>query len=132
MTGTPVRRVGQIWRAAWSLAYNPGVASAAVDTTRWEVTQPARRRERVRAKAVAAIPWWYSPWGHLAFPSLVGLGMIAVARCSLERPSALELLFVPLVLVLVNLNEWHIHRNILHRRTWPLESCSGATRRSIT
>ena len=28
---------------------------------------------------------------------------------------------MPLVLVLVNLNEWHIHRNVLHRRTWPLE-----------
>ena len=39
----------------------------------------------------------------------------------LDHPTLLELLVVPLVLVLVNLNEWHIHRNILHARTWPLE-----------
>lgn len=91
------------------------------DTRAWEVTQPAGKREQVRARAVAAIPRWYSPWGHLAFPSLVGLGLIAAAMALLDRPSPLELLVVPLVLVLVNFNEWHIHRNVLHRRTWPLE-----------
>src|SRR5262249_40955362 len=84
-------------------------------------TQAPSGREQVRAEAVAAIPWWYSPWGHLAFPSFVGLGLIAVSIALLEHPTPLELLFVPLVLVLVNLNEWHIHRNILHQRTWPLE-----------
>jgi hypothetical protein len=91
------------------------------DTREWEVTQPPNRRERVRAEAVAAIPSWYSPWGHLAFPSLVGLGLIACAAALLERPSPLELLFVPLVLALINLNEWNIHRNFLHSRFWPLE-----------
>ena len=73
---------------------------------------PARSRE---------IPRWYSPWGHLAFPSVVGLGLIAASIALLDHPTPLELLVVPLVLVLVNLNEWHIHRNVLHRRTWPLE-----------
>jgi hypothetical protein len=97
------------------------VGRAAVDTSKWEVTQPLSRREQVRARAVAAIPSWYSPWGHLAFPSLVGIGLIATATMLLEHPSAGELLFVPLVLVLINLNEWHIHRNILHQRFWPLE-----------
>ena len=24
------------------------------------------------------MPWWYSPWAHLAFPSAVGLGLIAL------------------------------------------------------
>ncbi len=91
------------------------------DTKPYEVTQPPARRESLRAELVARIPWWYSPWGHLAFPSLVGLGLIAAAIALLDRPSALELLTVPVVLVLVNLNEWHIHRNILHRRSWPLE-----------
>src|SRR4030095_4295843 len=60
-------------------------------------------------------------WGHLAFPSLVGLGLIACAFAILEQPTPLELLAVPLILTLANLNEWHIHRNILHQRTWPLE-----------
>ena len=93
----------------------------ATDTRAWEVTQPPTRREQVRARAVAEIPSWYSPWGHLAFPSVVGLGLIAASIALLEHPPPLELLVVPLVLVLVNLNEWHIHRNVLHRRTWPLE-----------
>jgi hypothetical protein len=97
------------------------VPGTRIETREWEVTQPANRRERVRARAVAAIPAWYSPWGHLAFPSLVGLGMIGSAIALLERPRPLELLFVPLVLALLNLNEWHIHRNILHRPSWPLE-----------
>jgi fatty acid hydroxylase family protein len=91
------------------------------DTRAFEVTQPPSRRDRVRAEAVARIPRWYSPWGHLAFPSLVGLGLIAAAIALVDRPSAAELLTVPIVLVLVNLNEWHVHRNVLHRRTWPLE-----------
>ncbi len=91
------------------------------DTREWEVTQPPNRREQMRAQAVAAIPSWYNPWGHLAFPSLVGIGLIVCAITLLERPSPLELLVVPLVLALANLNEWRIHRNMLHRRFWPLE-----------
>jgi hypothetical protein len=47
--------------------------------------------------------------------------MIAGAVSLLERPRPLELLFVPLVLVLLNLNEWHIHCHMLHRRFWPLD-----------
>ncbi len=93
----------------------------ATDTRAWEVTQPRPARERVRAQAVAAIPWWYNPWGHLAFPSLVGLGLITGSVAALEHPTWRELLTVPIVLVLANLNEWHIHRHMLHRRTWPLE-----------
>jgi hypothetical protein len=109
------------WRAAGVLAYNLAVLPKATDTRAWEITQAPSRREQVRAEAVAAIPWWYSPWGHLAFPSFVGLGLIAVSIALLEHPTPLELLTVPVVLVLVNLNEWNIHRNILHQRTWPLE-----------
>jgi hypothetical protein len=95
--------------------------SRAVDTDAWEVTRPLAARDRVRTEAVGRIPRWYSPWGHLAFPSLVGLGLIGASVALLESPSVLELLFVPLVLVLTNLNEWHIHRNILHRPSWPLQ-----------
>jgi hypothetical protein len=93
----------------------------ATDTAAFETTQPLSKRDRVRADAVERIPWWYSPWGHLAFPSCVGLGLIAASIALLHAPSALELASVPLFLTLINVNEWHIHRNILHRRTWPLE-----------
>lgn len=91
------------------------------DTRAFEVTQPLTKRDRVRADAVASIPWWYSPWGHLAFPSLVGIGAILASLALLEQPTWREWLTVPIVLVLINFNEWYIHRNILHRRTWPLE-----------
>jgi len=90
-------------------------------TAAWEVTQPLRARDRVRADAVAAIGAWYNPWAHLAFPSLVGIGFIAASIHLLDHPTALELLAAPLFLVLINFNEWHIHRNILHRPSWPLQ-----------
>jgi hypothetical protein len=91
------------------------------DTKAFEVTQPLSKRDQVRTAANAKIPPWYNPWVHLAFPSLVGLTAVAVSLSLLERPTALEWLTVPIVFVLVNFNEWHIHRNVLHRRTWPLE-----------
>jgi hypothetical protein len=87
----------------------------------YEVTQPLARRDAVRTELVARIPRWYRPWAHLAGPSLVGITAIAVSIHLLRDVSLLEWLFVPLVFVAVNFNEWHIHRNILHRRTWPLE-----------
>lgn len=92
-----------------------------MDTSAFEITQPLSKRDKVRNAALARIPWWYSPVGHLAFPSAIGLGMIALAITLLDQPTGLELLTVPLVLLLININEWHIHRNMLHRRTWPLE-----------
>lgn len=91
------------------------------DTRAFEVTQPLPRRDRVRAEAVARIPWWYNPWGHLAFPSAVGLGLVTASIAMLRSPSALELVAVPVFFVLINFNEWHVHRNVLHRRSWPLE-----------
>ncbi len=36
------------------------------------------RREKVRAAAVADIPWWYAPWGHLAATTGVGVAALAV------------------------------------------------------
>jgi len=91
------------------------------DTRPYETTQPLSRREAVRAELVARIPRWYRPWAHLAFPSIVGLGMIALAISLLDHPKPLELLFVPFILVLTNFHEWRIHRDMLHRRFWPLE-----------
>jgi hypothetical protein len=100
---------------------SPLVLARRTDTRAFEVTQPPSARERVRAEAVARIPSWYNGWVHLAFPSTVGLGMIVAAALLLDRPSPAVWLTVPVVFVLVNFIEWHVHRNVLHRRTWPLE-----------
>jgi hypothetical protein len=59
---------------------------------------------------------------HLAFPSAFGITAIIVASTYLDAPSWREWCAVPTFLLLLNVNEWSIHRNILHRRTWPLEA----------
>ena len=96
--------------------------SKAVDTKSWETTQPLTKRDRVRAEVLARTPRWYSEWMHLAFPSAFGITAIVVALVRLDAPSWLELCAVPAFLVFLNVDEWFIHRNILHRRTWPLQA----------
>ena len=82
------------------------------------------RRERVREKATAEIPWWYSPWGHLAATTGVGLSVLAVATYELvelgtTRPT--DWLVVPIVCLFANFFEWRVHKHVLHKRTWPME-----------
>jgi hypothetical protein len=95
--------------------------AARVDTKPWEVTQPLSKRDRMRVEVLARTPWYYSEWVHLAFPSLFGLTSIVVAVSLLADVRWYEWVLVPVLLMLLNVNEWHIHRNILHRRSWPLE-----------
>jgi hypothetical protein len=97
------------------------VAREKVDTRPYEVTQPLRARDRVRAEVIERAPAWYNPWLHLGFPSLFGLTFIAIALATLDAVRWWEWLLVPVILMFLNVNEWHIHRNILHRRFWPLE-----------
>jgi hypothetical protein len=78
-------------------------------------------REEVRARWHAAIPPWYSPWAHLAFPSVVGLSVIAWALRSLHDLRAWQLSIVPVTWIVSNAVEWRAHRDVLHSRTWPLE-----------
>lgn len=73
-------------------------------------------REAFRAGLVAAIPAWYSPWGHLLFPSLFGLGIMAAMIALLKDLRPVELLTVPVVWVVSNAVEWRIHKYVLHRR----------------
>jgi hypothetical protein len=80
---------------------------------------PARRDE-LRARLVARIPRWYSPWLHLGFPSAVGLGVLAACLWLLRDVRPVELLTLPATFLLLNAGEWRIHRDLLHRRTWPL------------
>ncbi len=78
-------------------------------------------RDALRAKLVARIPSWYRPWVHVAFPSFVGLGLATAACLLLRDVHAWQLLMVPLAFVLINAGEWRIHRDVLHKRTPPLQ-----------
>jgi hypothetical protein len=81
---------------------------------------PSARRDELRARVVAEIPRWYSPWLHLAFPSLVGLGTIVGSIALVRGLRPIELVAVPLTFLLLNASEWRIHRDMLHKRTPPL------------
>jgi hypothetical protein len=89
-----------------------------LDTRGW--LEPGAR-EAFRAECVRAIPDWYSPWAHLAFPSLVGIGVIVAAALWVENLRLWELTAVPIVYVAANAFEWRAHRYVLHRRLRFLE-----------
>ncbi len=78
-------------------------------------------REDLRRELLSRIPRWYSPWLHLAIPALSGLAIAAFAVGRIHDLRAWQLAFVPLFVVIGNAVEWHAHRDLLHRRTWPLE-----------
>src|SRR5512138_2375482 len=70
---------------------------------------------------LSRIPRWYSPWLHLAIPAVTGLAIVAFALGRIRDLQAWQLACVPLFLAVGNAVEWHAHRDLLHRRTWPLE-----------
>lgn len=78
------------------------------------------RRDELRARLIAEIPGFYSPWLHLAFPSLVGIAVIVTCVWLLRDVRALDLVTIPATFLLLNVVEWRVHRDILHRRTPPL------------
>ena len=78
-------------------------------------------REDLRRELLSRIPHWYSPWLHLAIPAVSGLAIVAFALGRISNLQAWQLACVPLFLVVGNAVEWHAHRDLLHRRTWPLE-----------
>jgi hypothetical protein len=83
------------------------------------------RRNMVREKALAEIPWWYSPYGHLAATTGIGLIVLIVSIVSISRNHIVvkwtDLLVVPAVILLANFYEWRVHKHVLHRRFWPFE-----------
>jgi hypothetical protein len=78
-------------------------------------------RSEIRADLMSHVPRWYSPWLHLAVPGLAGLAIIAFAVSRVHDPASWELAVVPVFFLASNAIEWHAHRDLLHRRTWPLE-----------
>lgn len=82
------------------------------------------RRERVRQRALAEIPWWYSPWGHLAATTGIGVSVLALSAYELHAISGFvwtDLLAVLFACLVANFFEWRVHKGILHKRTWPWE-----------
>lgn len=78
-------------------------------------------REELRRELLSRIPGWYSPWLHLAIPALSGIAVLAFALSRIHDLRTWQLPFVVLFLAVGNAVEWHAHRGLLHRRTWPLE-----------
>ena len=97
------------------------MASLQVHPDRTDPAGPAdpAGRETVRASLLGQIPSWYSPWLHLIVPGLVGLAVVIAALTQVQAPRLTELLAVPLVWVISNIFEWHIHRDVLHHRFAP-------------
>jgi hypothetical protein len=79
------------------------------------------RREAVRQRALAEIPWWYHPYGHLAATTGIGLAVLVLSATHIFEVRATDLIVVPLVVLLANYFEWRVHRYVLHRRFWPFE-----------
>jgi hypothetical protein len=78
-------------------------------------------RDDLRRDLMSRIPRWYSPWLHLAIPAVSGIAILAFALSRIEDLRAWHLAFVPLFFAFGNAVEWHAHRGLLHRRTWPVE-----------
>jgi hypothetical protein len=87
-------------------------------TSELEQLLPDAKREEIRASVLARSPRWYSPWAHLVLPSVFAIAVIASCVALLRDVRPWELLLVPIVYVLNNVNEWYIHRDMLHKRTW--------------
>jgi hypothetical protein len=77
--------------------------------------------EAFRRELVARIPRWYVPWVHLVGPSLVGIPIAAFALSRVRSPRAWELALTAGFLVLGNLFEWALHKDVLHHRVRFLE-----------
>ena len=78
-------------------------------------------RDELRGELLADIPRWYSPWLHLATPAVSGIAILLLALSRISDLRAWQLAFVPVFLAFGNAVEWHAHKGLLHRRTWPLE-----------
>jgi hypothetical protein len=79
------------------------------------------RRNAVRERALREVPWWYSPYAHLAATTGIGLSVLVVSILMLHHVRWSDLLVIPVVIGFSNYFEWRAHKDVLHRRRWPLE-----------
>jgi sterol desaturase/sphingolipid hydroxylase (fatty acid hydroxylase superfamily) len=75
----------------------------------------------MRERFLAETPPGYRPRLHLAMPLLVGLPVIAWCVAGLQGPGLSDMLVVPLTWLAAVATEWRIHRDLLHRRVWPVQ-----------
>jgi hypothetical protein len=80
-------------------------------------TLPLEQRDKIRAEVLARVPQGYSPWLHLAFPSLCGIAFVTTSLLLLRDVQLWQALMVVPFFVILNAGEWRIHRDLLHKRT---------------
>jgi hypothetical protein len=95
--------------------------SSSVETDE-KAFKDARSRDAYREELSGEIPRWYSPLGHVAATFGAGALAIGAAAIKVKAPLLSELTTIPLVLVLSNFGEWQIHKRLLHRKIWPLQT----------
>lgn len=86
-----------------------------------QLERTAAARERARKRLTESMPRWYNPWLHLAATTGIGVACLVLGAVEVRHPTALELLVVPAVWLVANGFEWRAHKDILHKRVWPLE-----------
>jgi hypothetical protein len=75
-------------------------------------------RARLRARTKAS----YNPWLQLAASVSFGLAPVLLALLFVRAPTWKELLTVPITWLAANGLEWRAHKDLLHRRVWPLHT----------
>lgn len=78
------------------------------------------RAAAARARFRAETPANYRPWLHLATPFVFGGAVIAACISGLEGPALSNMIVVPIMWVVSIASEWRLHRDLLHKRAWPL------------
>lgn len=73
-------------------------------------------RQAFRQLLLRSVPRWYRPWAHLTGTAGVGAAALCLALFNVSGVATSELATVPVVLVLANLFEWYVHKNLMHRR----------------
>jgi hypothetical protein len=82
-----------------------------------DTSMSADRRAQLREQLLDATPSWYSPWFHLAAPSLFGLSAIAACAWLLQTTLWWHWLTIPITYLAANIGEWRVHKYWLHKRT---------------
>jgi Fatty acid hydroxylase superfamily len=101
----------------------PATSAAGYDHTAVDAAfdQRLAQRDLVRARLIAAIPWWYVPWGHLAATVGIGVAVFVIALLHIHDVTPKDLWVVPVTLLLANYFEYRVHKRLLHRRRFPFQ-----------
>jgi hypothetical protein len=77
---------------------------------------PKEKRDALRAQAMAERGSFYSPWVHLAVPSVFALTAIGCAVALIHDLTLGQVLFGLGLFLMSNAAEWRIHKSLLHKR----------------